>query len=429
MQVNRVFVLDKNKQPLMPCHPARARELLKGGKAAIYRRQPFTIILKIREGGDTQPLTVKLDPGSRTTGIAVVVDGKRGKRVVWAAHLAHRGAQVKSGLQTRSAQRHSRRARHTRYRPARYLNRRRATGWLPPSLESRIGNTHTWTQRLMRGCPVTSIALEVVKFDTQLMQDAEVSDVAYQQGTLHGYEVRHYLLEKWQRTCAYCGKRDVPLEIEHLTPRSRGGSDRVSNLTLACHECNQAKGTQTAAEFGHPALHAQARQPLKDAAAVNATRWALYARLQALGLPLETGSGGRTQYNRIQQNYPKAHWIDAACVGASGEQVYLAVRHPPLCIRATGRQRRQMTLVDKFGFPRSKAKGSRFVHGFQTGDLVSAVVPTGKRQGSYRGRLAVKASGGFTVAGTPDIGWRCCRKLQSADGYDYKKGEAASPVA
>jgi 5-methylcytosine-specific restriction endonuclease McrA len=65
------------------------------------------------------------------------------------------------------------------------------------------------------------------------MQDAEISGVSYQQGELAGYEVREYLLEKWQRRCAYCGKTDVPLEIEHIIPKSRGGSNRVSNLTLA----------------------------------------------------------------------------------------------------------------------------------------------------------------------------------------------------
>ena len=171
--------------------------------------------------------------------------------------------------------------------PTLLLNRRRPEGWLAPSLAHRVLTTETWVRRLRAVCPITAISMELARFDMQLMQDAEVSGVAYQQGELQGYEVREYLLEKWQRTCAYCGARDVPLQIEHLVPRARGGSDRVANLTLACEPCNQKKGAQTAAEFGFPQLMAQARSPLKDAAAVNSVRWALYQALSATGLPLD----------------------------------------------------------------------------------------------------------------------------------------------
>jgi hypothetical protein len=78
--MQRVFVLDKNKQPLMPCEPARARELLDKGKAAVFRTEPFTIILKDREGGATQPIQFKVDPGSQTTGVVLVAEGQNAKR-------------------------------------------------------------------------------------------------------------------------------------------------------------------------------------------------------------------------------------------------------------------------------------------------------------------------------------------------------------
>ena len=65
--------------------------------------------------------------------------------------------------------------------------------------------------------------MELVRFDTQLIQDAEVSGVEYQQGEVQGYEVREYLLEKFGRQCCYCGATDTALEIEHITARSRGG--------------------------------------------------------------------------------------------------------------------------------------------------------------------------------------------------------------
>lgn len=145
--------------------------------------------------------------------------------------------------------------------------------------------------------------IETVRFDRQKMQNPEISGVEYQQGELQGYEVRQYLLEKWGRKCAYCGKKNTPLEVEHIVPKSRGGSNRVSNLTLACIPYNQKKNQQTAAEFGYPNIQAKAKQPLKDAAAVNATRYAIGRAIQSVGLATSFWSGGRTQKNRISQGY------------------------------------------------------------------------------------------------------------------------------
>ena len=413
--MQHVFVLSSDKQPLDPTHPARARKLLRAGKAAIWQRCPFTIILKerIAEDSVTHAHAVKIDPGSRTTGLAVVNEQRQ---VVWAAELTHKGAQVVERLKARRAIRRSRRSRHTRYRPARFNNRRRKAGWLPPSLMSRINNVETWARRLMRFAPIAALSLELVKFDTQAMVDPEISGVEYQQGELFGYEVREYLLEKWGRGCAYCSEKNVPLEIEHIVPKSRGGSDRVSNLTLACHTCNQKKGNQTAAEFGHPEVQAHA-------AAMNATRWALYQKLQITGLPIECGTGGRTKYNRTRLSLPKAHWIDAACVGESGTSVRVDVALQPLVIRATGHGSRQMCRMDKYGFPRTGPKQARCVHGFKTGDRVKASVPGGKRVGTYIGRVAVRACGSFNITlptgVVQGIGWRFCRLIQRADGYAY----------
>jgi 5-methylcytosine-specific restriction endonuclease McrA len=418
--MQRVFVVDKNRAPLMPCHPARARQLLRKGKAAVYCRYPFTIILKDRQGGDVQAIAFKVDPGSRQTGMALVADFKRGKRMIWAAILEHRGQQIRNALETRRALRRSRRARNTRYRPARFDNRRRPEGWLPPSLLSRIENLWTWLCRLNRACPIASIAQELVRFDTQLLQNAEISGVEYQQGELAGYEVREYLLEKWGRRCAYCGKKDVPLEIEHITPKSRDGSDRVSNLTLACHPCNQAKNDQTAAEYGHPEIQKQAKQPLKDAAAVNATRWALYTRLQTTGLPVEVGAGGRTKFNRTRQAYPKAHWIDAACVGESGEGVYLNPNQAYLHIKATGHGSRQMCGTNKFGFPIRHRTRSKFSFGFQTGDIVQAAVPAGKYAGTHTGRITIRNRPSFKLNGF-DVYPDYLTLIHHAEGYSYAK--------
>jgi RRXRR protein len=184
-----VLVVDQERKPLDPVHPGRARHLLTSGRAAVLRRYPFTLILKtVVPDARPEPLRVKIDPGSKTTGIAVVNDATG--QVVWAGELAHRGEQVKERLAQRRACRRSRRQRHTRYRPARFANRGRHAGWLPPSLQSRLANVRTWVDRLRRWCPIDAISLELVKFDTQLMQDAEISGVEYQQGTLAGYEVK-----------------------------------------------------------------------------------------------------------------------------------------------------------------------------------------------------------------------------------------------
>lgn len=422
--MQRVMVLDKHRQPLMPCHPARARSLLREGKASVFRRYPFAIILKGREGGDIQPVALKVDPGSRTTGIALVADFERGRRVVWAAELTHRGQQIRDALLSRKHIRRSRRSRKTRYRPARFLNRRKPEGWMPPSLMSRVHNITTWANRLWRYTPVLSVSMELVRFDTRLMENPEISGVAYQQGELQGYEVREYLLEKWGRQCAYCGTKDAPLEIEHILPKSRGGSNRVSNLTLSCTSCNQRKGNQTAAEFGFSELQTKAKRSLKDAAAVNATRWALYRMFADSGIPLEIGTGGRTKYNRTKQGYLKAHWLDAACVGESGERIYASAGITPLLIKATGRQYRQMCRVDKYGFPRTGPKQGRIHYGFQTGDMVRAMVTKGAKVGTYTGRVAVRKSGYFNISTRTDVvqnvSYRYCTLFHRSDGYSYE---------
>lgn len=246
--MSKVFVIDTNKHPLNPVHPGRARLLLKAGKASVYRRYPFTIVLKSTIAHpEVEPLRIKIDPGSKVTGIAIVNDASG--EVVFAAELAHRGQVIKMRLDDRRAVRRSRRQHHTRYRKPRFDNRRRHAGWLPPSLESRIANILTWVNRLRKWCSIAAISMELVKFDLQKMENPEVSSVQYQQGTLAGYELREYLLEKWQRKCAYCSAENVPLQVEHIQPRAKGGSNRVSNLCLACEPCNTRKGTQDIRTF------------------------------------------------------------------------------------------------------------------------------------------------------------------------------------
>jgi len=418
-----VFVLDTNRKPLDPCSPARARKLLKSGRASVFRRYPFTIIIHDLEveNCETSSHELKLDPGSKVTGIALLQKDK----VIWGAELHHRGHQIKDALETRRAIRRSRRNRKTRYRQARFLNRTRPQGWLAPSLNHRVLTIMTWVKRLIKFVPINSLFLELVGFDTQKLNNPEISGKEYQQGTLYQYEVREYLLEKFSRSCAYCGVKNVPLEVEHIVPKSIGGSNRVSNLAIACRKCNQAKGNRNIEEFlsKKPDLlkkiKTQVKTPLKDASAVNSTRWVLYNSLKELNLPVLTGTGGQTKYNRTQQNLPKTHWLDAACVREVPRLKILVKK--PLSIKAKGQGNRQLCRVNRYGFPCARPRQT-YKNGFKTGDLAYATITNGKYIGTWFGRVLILNKNrlemrvnGLRISGSLDK----FKKVYNKDGYDY----------
>ena len=247
-----------------PIHPAQAKKLLNSGKAAVFRRFPFVLIMnRVVENIITCPIDLKIDPGSKFTGISLV---NNRDEVIWGMELQHRGAVIKGELETRRGIRRSSRNCHTRYR--------------------RVLTTNTWVKRLIKYAPIAAITQELVRFDLQQLENPEISGIEYQQGELQGYEVREYLLEKWERKCSYCDAKDIPLQIEHIQPKAKGGSNRISNLCLSCEKCNQKKGTQEIEKFlaKKPELltriKSQSKRPLKDAAAVNSTRWDLFHSLK-----------------------------------------------------------------------------------------------------------------------------------------------------
>src|SRR6185312_330186 len=209
---------------------------------------------------------------------------------------------ISEKLTQRRAYRRARRSRKTRYRAPRFANRRRQAGWLPPSVSSKLAATLKAVRFVASLLPVRQVNVEIASFDSQKMRDPAISRIAYQQGSLFGYQVREYVLEKWQRTCMYCGAKDRALQIEHLVPKARGGSDRVDNLTLACAPCNQRKGNRTAAEFGFPHLQAQACLPLRDAAHVSSLKTILLAQLkeQFGERQVQVRYGYQTKFQRIQ---------------------------------------------------------------------------------------------------------------------------------
>ena len=376
----------------MPIHPAKAREFLDKGKAAVFRRFPFTLILKRSvQDAFVHPLTLKIDPGSKTTGFALVTDRSE---VVWRMQLHHNGAIIKKRLEQRRGSRRLRRSK-LRYRKPRFLNRARDKGWLPPSLMHRVQTTETWVKRIIKFCPVGEIWIERVKFDMQLMQNPEISGVEYQQGTLAGYTVREYLLEKFGRKCVYCGKTDTPLQIEHIQPKSKGGSNRVSNLTLACEKCNQSKGGKLLADWvkhrkGGQVIAdrvlKQAKAPLKDAAVVNATRNKI-VQTMASHRPVVTATGAQTKMNRVNLGLPKDHDIDAACVGNTSSLKFLSDK--TIHVHCKGQGGRQRCQTDKYGYPQ-KHRPLRPINGYQSGDIAEVFIDSSKprkHSGLYIGKL------------------------------------------
>jgi 5-methylcytosine-specific restriction endonuclease McrA len=333
MEQSIVYVLGASGKPLMPTRRRnKVWYWLRCGLAKVVSREPFTIQLRFETTEYTQPVTIGVDTGSKTVGLAATTNGA----VVYQAE-AHLRADITDKLAQRKKYRRARRFRNTRYRAARFANRRRPAGWMPPSLRSKAEATVKAVHFVARVLPVCQINVEVGRFDTQKMQHPEISGLDYQQGELQGYLLREYLLEKWQRHCAYCGAEEVPLEVEHIVPRSRGGSNRVSNLTLACQPCNVRKGKQTAAEFGYPTIQAQARTPLKDAAHVSTLKTAVVQRLRAIfGTDqVAVSYGYETKYKRTRVlGLPKSHTNDAVAIACvMGEVVEpCTVAHVLRCV-------------------------------------------------------------------------------------------------
>lgn len=433
-----VFVMDRQKKALMPCTPRRARQLLARGRAVVHRVKPFTIRPRDRRVEDSvlQPVALKIDPGSRVTGmiLARIESTLEGEvhHALFLSEVRHRGDAVRDAKRRQANARRRRRSANLRHRAPRFLNRRRPRGWLPPSLLARVGNVVTWTARYCRWAPVTRLEVERVRFDMQLIQDPEITGTEYQHGELAGWELRSYLLLKYDYRCAYCGKQNTPFELDHQIPRSRGGSSRASNLVLAYHECNQAKANKTATEFGHSEVAARAKVPLKDAAAVNATRFQLVEALRRFGLPIGTWSGGRTRWNRARFGLGKTHALDALAVGQMAGVTEGKLK--TLQIIATGRGQHCRTNFTKEGFPYSYLSRQKVVRGFKTGDRVRAIVPAKlKTAGVHVGRVQVRTRGSFDITTSAgeigDINAKYCHLVQRGDGYTYQPGAALPPHA
>jgi hypothetical protein len=184
---------------------------------------------------------------------------------------------------------------------------------------------------------------------------------------------------------------------------------------MSLDECSKLRGV----DFSR--VKAQVKAPLKDAAVVNATRWALFNRLKALDLPIETGSGGLTKFNRTKRELPKAHWIDAACVGERTPENLKIENVQPLQIKATGHGSRQMCGTDKYGFPKAYRTRNPSFMGFETGDIVKANIPKGKFAGPHVGRVTIRQRPSFTLNGF-DVHPKYLKRIHRSDGWMNWRG-------
>lgn len=448
-----VILLDKHKKPAGFTTEAHLRRLMEKHQAVIYRKYPCVAILTKRDARDFKDIRsfrIKIDPGAKYTGISVVCN-ETGEVMLF-MQIEHRGEQVKANLDTRKAARHNRRNRETEYRRCKYkrggeYDSKREEDYLPPSVKSTADNIINWVKRLSRWINLTRCSVEAVRFDTQLMDNPDIEGEEYQHGDLSGYELREYLLDKYGHICQYCGgmSEDGILEWEHITPRSRGGSDSVKNATLSCRSCNKEKGNKSPKEWADEINKKLVRTELDEArlkgiksviegrvrrsdrycAWVNSTRRYLEKNLFGLFEDVECSSGGRTKYNRIKLGLPKDHHFDALCVGNVPEDGFTdRTNGYVLIVQAKGRGSRLRGNLNKCGIIVTKYKTrSKTCKGFMSGDIVKASVPKGIHKGEYVGRITIRQSGNFGLVDTDgerhDISFKYMTVLQKADGYSY----------
>ena len=418
-----VFVLNRSKKPLNMISNAEARILIKKKLAVIHKVYPFTIRLKDNSCvSNDKTYTVKLDPGSRHTGIAIVDDKDS---VVMLAEIEHRGHLIKRNMDSRRAVRRHRRNRNTRYRPARFLNRKIPKGWLAPSVKSRADNVINFIKKYKKLINIDRIMIEHVSFDTaQMSSNTKLYGVKYQQGPLYQQKLRSFIFSRSNGKCVYCGAQAE--EIDHVIPRAKGGTNSVYNLVASCRACNQMKSNLSLKEFGKKInknfSKLEPKKLPKDAAIVQAARNYMVKEVTKLVFNTTLHDAWMTKYNRDELGLPKEHYYDALSVGEVPNK-FDFLTDKVFQISAKGRGSRQMCLMNKYGFPRTKPKGSKLVEGFQTGDMVKVIVPSGLKQGEYLGRVVVRSSKCFDVKTktktVQGIWHKYFHIVQRGDGYLY----------
>ena len=358
-----VYVLNKHGNPLMPCSPCKARKLLKQGKAKVKRTEPFTIQLLYGSAGYKQPITLGIDAGSRYIGVSASTI----KQEVYAADVEIRNDIVEK-LSTRRQNRHTRRNRKTRYRKPRFQNRVRSKnkGWLAPSIESKINSHFRTVKDVYKILPISKIIVETASFDIQKIKNPNIAGTEYQQGDQLGFEnVREYVLWRDGHVCQCCkGKsKDKILEVHHIESRKTGGNS-PNNLITLCRICHDGyhKGTVK--------LPSKIKRGVsfRDATFMGIMRWSFYNRLKTIYHNVYITYGYITKHNRINNNLPKEHYIDAYCIAGNFKAKRLDYYYYLKCVRKTNRQIHKAKTLK--GGKKKLNQAPKYVKGFQLFDKV-----------------------------------------------------------
>ena len=311
-----VYVLNQNGQPLMPTNRhGKVKHLLKEGKAKVVKRCPFTIKLLYESTNHTQNLTLGVDTGSGTIGTAVSDDNGN---IIYMSKVIVRN-DITDKMTQRAKYRRNRRNRKTRYRKARFLNRKNSIKKDRFSL-TMISKLHSHIKEIeyvKSILPITTLVLETAQFDTHLMKNPSLANPkvkhwGYQKGINYGFEnTKAMVLNRDNYTCQYCkGKhKDSKLEVHHIVYRSQGGSDEESNLITLCHTCHKDLHSGKII----PNFKGKRKGNLKYATQMNSIRCQL---LKTYPEAIET-FGMVTKANRLSMGIDKDHHLDA-CVIASG---------------------------------------------------------------------------------------------------------------
>ena len=371
-----VPVIDAAEKPRAPCHPKRARQLLKTGRAKPRHRWDISAIQLIDKTipqEQVHQFSIGVDPGSEHTGLAVFQQKPNGQRAaLLTITLHHRGKIINKLMKQRADNRRARCFR-LRSRPCRHNNRKRPVGWLAPINKSRLENTLTWVHRLQQLMATDAILVETIKFDTQKLQNPHIQGKEYQQGPLYQTTLKAYVYHRDGNKYRYCGKKPTPenpLTEDHVVPIAAMGPDRPDKIVAACRTCNTAKGNQPVQQFLKKrkkrlaAVLAQLQKPLPSVGPSNAIFAQLLKILQAQGRNITQTAAAETAANRQITGIVKTHSYAAALLG------YLTIvanLPPTIQFQAQGHGRRQRCMPDKNGTPAAKLGDSTAGTGTKAG--------------------------------------------------------------
>ncbi|HCN59007.1 MAG TPA: HNH endonuclease [Exiguobacterium sp.] len=354
-----VFVLNHHGEPLMPCKPSKARKLLNNGKAKLVKQTPFTIQLLFGSSGYKQEISLGVDAGTKHIGFSATTSTK----VLLEGEVQLR-TDIQDLLATRRAMRSARRSRKTRYRQARFLNRKKPKGWLAPSVQHKVDAHLKLVRMIHRLLPIKHLTIEVAQFDIQKIKSPDISGDLYQKGDQLGFwNVREYVFFRDKHICQHCkGKsKDKILNVHHIESRHTGG-DSPDNLLTFCETCHKKIHKEN---LEH--LFQRKSRSFRDATQMTVMRWFNNAVKETYPY-VKLTYGFLTKNIRIQNGLEKRHAVDARCISGNPLSEEPNVSYLFRQVRANNRQLHKMTIGKKG--KRKANKAERFVRGYQLFDKV-----------------------------------------------------------